>query len=265
MNLLCEERPSGSPFVELIWRSQTEADSPFISMAETHSSIVVTRYHGKTMITVRGPESKPSTAFTLAGAETLGIMFKLGVSMADWPAQQVMDRRDVLLPEAAGNRFWLKGEAWQAPTYENADTFVQWLTHAGLLTREPIAGDFLRGFVPKTLSLRTAQRRFLRATGLTKGAMWQIDRARQAAKLLLQGQSILDTMIEAGYYDQPHLTRALKMYIGQTPAQIANPDRQIALSFLYNTPPLYLGDNIPIAIATEPAMSTIYQPLFSAS
>jgi Helix-turn-helix domain len=248
MNLLCEERPSGSPFVELIWRSQTEADSPFISMAETHSSIVVTRYHGKTMITVRGPESKPSTAFTLAGAETLGIMFKLGVSMADWPAQQVMDRRDVLLPEAAGNRFWLKGEAWQAPTYENADTFVQ-----------------LRGFVPKTLSLRTAQRRFLRATGLTKGAMWQIDRARQAAKLLLQGQSILDTMIEAGYYDQPHLTRALKMYIGQTPAQIANPDRQIALSFLYNTPPLYLGDNIPIAIATEPAMSTIYQPLFSAS
>jgi methylphosphotriester-DNA--protein-cysteine methyltransferase len=39
--------------------------------------------------------------------------------------------------------------------------------------------------------------------------------------LLRQGASILDTVYQAGYFDQPHLTRALKRFTGQTPAQIA--------------------------------------------
>ena len=34
------------------------------------------------------------------------------------------------------------------------------------------------------------------------------------------GVSILDTAYEAGYFDQPHLTRSLKQFIGRTPAQI---------------------------------------------
>jgi methylphosphotriester-DNA--protein-cysteine methyltransferase len=72
----------------------------------------------------------------------------------------------------------------------------------------------------KECSLRTVQRRFLRATGLTHGAASQIDRARYATTLLKQGASILDTVYEAGYADQPHLTRSLKHYIGQTPAQL---------------------------------------------
>jgi methylphosphotriester-DNA--protein-cysteine methyltransferase len=56
---------------------------------------------------------------------------------------------------------------------------------------------------------------------LTHSALQQIERARQAAALLEQGLSILDVVCEAGYFDQPHLTRSLKRFIGQTPAQIA--------------------------------------------
>ena len=37
---------------------------------------------------------------------------------------------------------------------------------------------------------------------------------------------------QAGYYDQAHLTRSLKRWIGQTPARVGRPDQQ--LSFLYN-------------------------------
>jgi len=55
---------------------------------------------------------------------------------------------------------------------------------------------------------------------LTHGAVCQIERARQALALLQQGISILDTVDQAGYADQPHLTRSLKYFIGQTPAQI---------------------------------------------
>lgn len=71
------------------------------------------------------------------------------------------------------------------------------------------------------MSFSTVRRRFLRATGLRPGTVRQIERARKAELLLKQGQSILDTVYEAGYFDQPHLTRSLKHFLGQTPAQIA--------------------------------------------
>jgi methylphosphotriester-DNA--protein-cysteine methyltransferase len=68
--------------------------------------------------------------------------------------------------------------------------------------------------------LRSVQRRFLRATGLTRGTVDQIERARQTVTLLEQGVSIADAIYQAGYADQPHLTRSLKRFIGQTPRQI---------------------------------------------
>lgn len=52
--------------------------------------------------------------------------------------------------------------------------------------------------------------------------MRQIERARYATTLLQQGLSIPDVVYDAGYFDQPHLTRSLKRYIGQTPAQLAD-------------------------------------------
>jgi len=45
--------------------------------------------------------------------------------------------------------------------------------------------------------------------------------------------SILDVVHEAGYFDQPHLTRSLKYRVGETPAEIIRGGRQ--LSFLYKT------------------------------
>jgi hypothetical protein len=47
------------------------------------------------------------------------------------------------------------------------------------------------------------------------------------------GASILDTVHEAGYFDQAHLTRSLGVLIGETPASIMRHDAQ--LSFLYKT------------------------------
>jgi methylphosphotriester-DNA--protein-cysteine methyltransferase len=82
-------------------------------------------------------------------------------------------------------------------------------------------------------SLRSIQRHFIHATGLTHSMIRQIERARHATHLLKQGVSILDTVYEAGYYDQAHLTRSLKYLIGQTSAQIVRAKEQ--LSFLYKT------------------------------
>jgi methylphosphotriester-DNA--protein-cysteine methyltransferase len=71
----------------------------------------------------------------------------------------------------------------------------------------------------------------LRATGLTHGAVTQIERAHHAVALLRNGVSILDTVDRAGYADQPHLTRSLKRLIGQTPAQLTPLQKAMQLSF----------------------------------
>ena len=51
--------------------------------------------------------------------------------------------------------------------------------------------------------------------------------------LLKDGTSILDTVVAAGYFDQAHLTRSLKRFVGQTPSDIVRATEQ--LSFLYKT------------------------------
>jgi methylphosphotriester-DNA--protein-cysteine methyltransferase len=86
-------------------------------------------------------------------------------------------------------------------------------------------------------SPRTLQRRFLQATGVTQSMTRQIERARYAALLLRSGAPIPNTVHEAGYFDQPHLTRSVRHFIGQTPAQLLDENRPDQLSFLYKTQP----------------------------
>ncbi len=234
MDLTCDERPSDSPYVERIWRSQSEHADTFISMADSHYAIVVTKSGDKTILTVRGPETGATLATGHAGAEFLGIQFKAGAFMPNLPPKMIMDRHDLDLPEASDKSFRLNSATWQFPDFENADTFVDWLVRDGLLVYDPVVAAVLRG-QPAGLSLRTAQRRFLQATGLTHNTLYQIERARYATTLLKQGLPILDTVDQAGYFDQSHLTRSLKHFIGLTPAQIMDQNRPERLSFLYKT------------------------------
>ena len=220
MKFLIEERPSDSPLVERVWRAHSEQAGIFLSQAKIYGEIVLTRYQGKTVLTVRGPETKATPmSFSWTGAEFLGIDLKPGTFLPELPPGQIMDLRDANLPEASSNAFWLCGSVWHYPDYDNADTFIARLVHAGLLMRDPVVEGVLQGH-PHHMSPRSVQYRFLQATGLTQRMIRQIERARQAATLLEQGWSIADVMYAAGYFDQPHLTRALKRFMGQTPAQI---------------------------------------------
>jgi AraC-like DNA-binding protein len=187
---------------------------------------------GQDVLTVRGPETKATTADCPAEAEWLGIRFKLGTFVPQLPARNLLDRRDVTLPEATNQSFWLNGSAWEYPDFENAETFVNRLVHDDLIARDLTVNAALQGHRLK-LSLRSEQRHFLQATAMTQSTFRQIERARHATNLLRQGASILDTVYEAGYFDQAHLTRSLKHLVGQTPAKIRRQDEQ--LSFLYKT------------------------------
>jgi AraC-like DNA-binding protein len=220
MPFILEERPSDSSFVQAIWHNQSERAESFISTAGTHWEMVLMRYQGRSTLTVRGPETKATPAEVPAEAEWLGITFKLGTFLPDFPPGNLLDRDDVNLPEVAGKSFWLGGSTWEFPTYENADTFVDRLVRAELLVRDPLVQDVLQD-APLDLSPRALQYRFQRATGLTRKAVQQIQRAWQATALLEQGTPILEAAYQLGYFDQAHLTNSLRRYMGQTPAQIS--------------------------------------------
>lgn len=232
MFFVIEDRISDSPFVERVWHAHSERAGTFHSVAACHWEMVVTRHGGKTFLTVRGPETKATTMNCSAEGEWTGIRFKLGTIMPMLPARTLLNQNDVTLPDAAGRSFWLNGSAWEYPDFENAEIFVKRLVHDGLIVVAPSVKAVLQGQRPE-LSLRSAQRHFLYATGMSHSTIRQIERARYATNLLRQSGSIADAVHEAGYYDQAHLTRSLTYLIGQTPAQIIRAEEQ--LSFLYNT------------------------------
>jgi AraC-like DNA-binding protein len=214
-----EEANVRSPFVEKIWRTRrSEPAESFISVAASHSEIVVTKTDGRAYVTVRGPETMATTLPIPQNAEFFGIQFRPGAFMPSLPAEDLVDRA-VTLPAANSKSFWLSSSAFEIPDYDNLDQFVSRLVREGLLVRDPLIESALNGEL-RGVSQRSVQRRFLRATGLTQATYRQIERAHSAVDLLESGTAILETVQRAGYADQAHLTRSLKRFAGQTPARI---------------------------------------------
>ena len=91
------------------------------------------------------------------------------------------------LPAATSRSFWLNGSAWEYPDFENADTFVARLVRKGIIVRD--AGvEAALARQPGRLPIRSTQRHFLRATGISHRTVRQIERARYATTLLKQGR-----------------------------------------------------------------------------
>lgn len=227
-----DDRASDHPFVEKVWRCRSERGDTFLSVAANSFEMAVTRLRGKIFLTLRGPETKATTLDCPAEGEWVCIRFKPGTFMPRFLPGSLRDHQDVTLPPATGDSFWLNGCALGYPSFDNAETFVKRLAKSGVLSRDPIVVDTLLRR-PRELSLRSAQRHFLRSTGVTYATFRQIERARHATILLREGVSILDVVSRLGYFDQAHLTRSLKRFIGETPAKITRGQKQ--LSFLYKT------------------------------
>ena len=218
MSLISEQRLSDSPYIESVTRGWTMKEGTTIRPAEIHWHMVFVKHRGGTLPLVVGPLTSSGTASWGEGGEILWIKFKLGVFMPHFPAKDYIDGEQSL-PDASSERFWWKGAARQFPTYENVESFIERLVHEDDLVRDPVVDAALQD-QPVEMSARTVRHRFLQATGQTQSHIRQYERAIKAASLLRHGVSILDTVFEAGYFDQPHLTRSLKQFVGHTPAQI---------------------------------------------
>ncbi|TQM09541.1 helix-turn-helix domain-containing protein [Pseudonocardia kunmingensis] len=233
MGLEIESRPSDSPYVERVWRSRSTGVDRMTSVATAHWDLVVWEQRGRMSVGVQGPEARANTAPVPEEAVFFGISFALGTSMPHLPAARLVGRgTDV--PAALARSFWLHGSAWHLPDYDNAEAFVRRLADEGVLVRDPVVAAVLDGRTPGA-SERTVQRRFLATTGLTRGAVRQIDRARRAAVLVQEGVPTPEVVHRLGYFDHPHLARSLSRYVGRTAGQLRAGEPSEPLSLLYKT------------------------------
>jgi hypothetical protein len=226
------DRSSDSPFIERVWRCHSEHAGTFLSVASSHWEMVISRVQGESIVTVRGPETKPTEVLCPADGEWLAIRFKAGTFMPQLPVHRLVNSYGVNLPQISKRNFLLDGRKWEFPSFDNAESFVKRLLNKGLVARDPEVTAALSG-EPTAISTRSEQRRFLQVVGMTHNTLRQIERARFAVALLREGVPIADVVWQCGFYDHAHLTRSLRQWIGKPPTEINRANTQ--LSFLYKT------------------------------
>jgi hypothetical protein len=211
--------PAG-PLVR-VWAAECDSPTDFSSLASVNPGIGFVRVGGITTVHLRGPATKASTLSCPRDAEYFGADFRLGAYLPMFPPSGLANLQDAVLPTLPDGRILLGGGAWEMPTPENVDVFIDRLGRAGLLVLDPLIDELVHGGAIRTMPARTAQTRFVRAVGLARRKLLVIERGRFAARLLRAGTAITDVVFDAGYHDQPHLTRSLRQLIGHTPAEVA--------------------------------------------
>jgi AraC-like DNA-binding protein len=230
-----ETRASSSPFVDCVWRSRSRAGGRFLSMAEASIELVMTRLPGFLAATLRGPVTRGSFIECPDDGEWLAIRFRLGTYFPRIPTAELIDHQDLHLALLGNGKVLLSGLSWELPTFENAEDFVARLALCGAIARSHATDAAAEGDIA-WMSQRSLQRHFRRVTGMTLTGYEQVQRARWAADLLRSGTPILDTTFAAGYFDQAHLTRAVKHLIGMTPARLLRDRPQLSFSYKTTVP-----------------------------
>ncbi|MFD0361604.1 AraC family transcriptional regulator [Nocardia sp. GCM10030253] len=218
MGLLFEARASDSLWIDSVWTCRSERVAEMTSVATETWGLVFWEQEGTAYAGITGPESRCDTAHVPEGADFVGIQFAVGTSLRAVATPSLVDS-GVLLPDVTNRTFWLAGARWETPHPNDAEALVDRLVRGGVLVRDPLVADALRGHRPAATD-RTLERRFRAATGLTRGAVRQIGRARSAALLLTAGEHPSDVVDKLAYYDEPHLARALRRYVGRTARQL---------------------------------------------
>ena len=216
--LLFQTRASDSPWVDTVWTCTSEQVTEMTSVAAVCWGLVFWAREGRAYAAVSGPETRTGLAPVPEGATFVGIEFAVGTSLRSVPTPKLVDG-GVELPDATRRSFWLDGVRWETPGSDDAEALVDRLVRAGAVVRDPVVADVRRGHRPE-VSRRTVERRFRAATGLTQGTVRQIERARRAAQLLAAGVPAADVVPRLDYFDEPHLTRALRRYVGRTARQL---------------------------------------------
>ncbi|WP_440067218.1 helix-turn-helix domain-containing protein [Streptosporangium sp. OZ121] len=218
MPLRFETRASDSPWVDTVWTCTSERVTEMTSVAAVCWGLVFWELEGTAYASISGPETGTGTAPVPEGATFVGIEFAVGTSLRAVPTPTLVDG-GAELPDTTRRTFRLDGVRWETPGPDDAEALVDRLARSGVVIRDPLVTEVRRGHRP-VVSERTVERRFRAATGFTQGAVRQIERAREGSALLAAGAPIADVVSGLAYFDEPHLARALRRYVGRTARQL---------------------------------------------
>lgn len=216
--LLFETRASDSPWISSVWTCSSESIHQMTSVASQTWGLVFWERDGRPAAAITGPETRTATADVPEGASFTGVQFAVGTSLRTVRNASLLDS-GVELSDVTRRSFWLDGGHWQTPASDDAEALVGRWVREGLLVRDPMVVAARRGD-RSNVSNRTLERRFRAATGLTRGAIEQIERVRTAAELLAAGERAADVVDKLHFYDEPHLARALRRLVGRTAKQL---------------------------------------------
>lgn len=211
-----EESPL--PFINCTWHAVVERGGVYTDPANEYWCLGFIR-HGDSSLSVElyGPSLAPRVLEGHAGEEYWGIEFKAYVALAAMNKGEILNAY-VRLP-VAGTSFSIGEQYYSIPAYNELEKFAQQLQEDGVIIADQRIDRALQGD-GSGFSERSRQRHVKNVTGLTKKQIEQLQRARHAFYLLQTGNSLPQAAAAAGYADQSHMTRSLKLLRGQTPAQI---------------------------------------------
>ncbi len=202
-----------------IWAAECDSATDFSSLATFTTGIGFARIGGITAVHLRGPATRATPLTCSADSEFFGVDFRLGTYLPTFPPAGLADFRDAVLPILPSGRILLDGRAWEMPTPDNLDVFVDRLRRAGLLIFDPLVEES----AARHHAAGTDGADPVRPGGrVCPGASCRRSNGlATAARMLRAGVSIADVVYRAGYHDQPHLTRSLRTVIGHTPGEVS--------------------------------------------
>lgn len=211
------QQKSDSPYVYLKWQAKPNHNGTHLGLAMEYWTFLFRQEQGRVEVTVGAPHATMLSLPYIKGGVYWGVLLKAHLFMPKLLKQDIPPQ-GIVLPVVNNTTMRVAGQDFPIPTYEHAEAFVEDLINKKIIVANPLVEKALSG--APSLSERSVQRHVLQIAGLTRRELWRIRRARHAYALLQSGESIADVVAEAGYTDQAHLTKSLKLLAGQTPGQI---------------------------------------------
>lgn len=219
MTQIHKSRPSSHPYIDTVWQTKNIADGVYLATPDgSWDLIVLIDEHGHRQVMITGQATKPSQVPYKTGTGSVVIAFAPGAYMPLYPAEKLLDSFDIL-PNFDAEHFMLDGHKFAFPTFETAEALVDRLIALEILKNDEVIAGEVEG-APRAISERGKQRHFAQTTGMTKKYLDQIKRAQLAIRLLQEGKKPSEAAAEAGYTDQAHMAKSLKMIMSSKPSGV---------------------------------------------
>ncbi|MCP2256207.1 Helix-turn-helix domain-containing protein [Prauserella aidingensis] len=218
MTAVYEQRLSRVGAVRVAWRAVAETDGRHPVRASEHWGLsFIRRVDGALDAELDGPRRAAHVVSSSAGETYWGVEFRSHVFLPGVD-KRALSGETVRLP-CSGAAVAFGDVTVAIPEFDALDAFVETLLSRGIVVADEEVRRALEGDAPGR-SARTWQRHVRTTTGLTRSQVQQLRRARRAYRLLQGGMSCAEAAQCAGYADQAHLTRALRVFAGRTPGRI---------------------------------------------